>query len=57
MAALGLVVPMVYVLWRKGLLRPLMAGWFISVIVYVLVVYVGEITGGTRHPYPVWVGA
>jgi hypothetical protein len=55
-AALGLVVPVGYILWRKGLLRPFVGGLWISVVVYVLVVYVGEIAGGTRDPWLAWIG-
>ena len=50
-AALGLVVPMGYVLWPKGLLRPFVGSLWISVVVYILVVYVGDIAGGTRDPW------
>jgi dolichyl-phosphate-mannose--protein O-mannosyl transferase len=55
-AALGLVVPVGYVLWRKGLLKPFVGALWISVIVYVLVVYVGEIAGGTSDPWLAWIG-
>ena len=55
-AALGLVVPVGYVLWRKGLLKPFAGALWISVIVYVLVVYVGEIAGGTSDPWLAWIG-
>jgi dolichyl-phosphate-mannose--protein O-mannosyl transferase len=55
-AALGLVVPVGYVLWRKGVLKPFVGALWISVIVYVLVVYVGEIAGGTRDPWRAWIG-
>jgi dolichyl-phosphate-mannose-protein mannosyltransferase len=54
-AALGLVVPVGYILWRKGLLRPFVGGLWISVVVYVLV-YVGEIAVGTRDPWLAWTG-
>src|SRR5918997_1519949 len=53
--ALGLVVPVGYVLWRKGLLRPFVGRLWISVVGYVLVVYVGEIAGGTRDLWLAWV--
>jgi dolichyl-phosphate-mannose--protein O-mannosyl transferase len=55
-AALGLVVPVGYVLWRKGLLKPFVSALWLSAIVYVLVVYVGEIAGGTRDPWLAWIG-
>jgi hypothetical protein len=31
-------------------------GLWISVVVYVLVVYIGEIAGGTRDPWLAWAG-
>lgn len=55
-AALGLVVPVGYVLWRKGLLRPFVGGLWVSLVVYVLVVYVGEVAGGTGDPWLEWIG-
>ena len=33
-----------------------MDGLWISVVVYVLVVYIGEIAGGTRDPWLTWAG-
>jgi hypothetical protein len=55
-AALGLVVPVGYVLWRKGLLRPFLGCLWILVVVYVFVVYVGQIAGETRDPWLAWIG-
>lgn len=55
-AALGLVVPVGYVLWRKGLLKPFVGGLWVSLVVYVLVVYVGEVAGGTGDPWLAWIG-
>ena len=55
-AALGLVVPVGYVLWRKGLLRPFVGGLWVSLAAYVLLVYAGEIAGGTGDPWLAWIG-
>jgi len=55
-AALGLVVPVGYVLWRTGLLRPFLGCLWILVVVYVFVVYVGQIAGETRDPWLAWIG-
>ncbi len=55
-AALGVVVPVGYVLWRKKLLRPFVGGLLVSLVVYVLTVYVGEIVGGTKDPWQAWLG-
>ncbi|HET6688490.1 MAG TPA: phospholipid carrier-dependent glycosyltransferase, partial [Rubrobacter sp.] len=40
-AAFPVAVPIGYVLWRKGLLRPFLGGLWISAVVYVAVVFVG----------------
>ena len=47
-------MPVAYVLWRKGLLRPFVGRSWISVVVYILVAYVGEIADG--NPWLAWLG-
>ncbi len=49
-AAFPVAVPAGYVLWRKGLLRFFVGGLYLSALLYVLVVFVGQIwnpTGAT----------
>ena len=55
-AVLGVVVPVGYILWRKRLLKPFLGGLWVSLVVYVLIVYLGEVVGGTRDPWLSWVG-
>jgi dolichyl-phosphate-mannose-protein mannosyltransferase len=54
-AAFPVVVPVGYVLWRKGLLRPFLGGLWISAIIYVAVVYVGALITITTNPIEAWV--
>jgi len=54
-AAFPVAVPVGYVLWRKGLLRPFLGGLWISAIVYVAVVYVGALITITANPVGAWV--
>jgi len=54
-AALGVAVPMGYILWRKRLLRPFVGFLWVSLVVYVLIVYVGEVVG-TRDPWLALIG-
>jgi dolichyl-phosphate-mannose-protein mannosyltransferase len=54
-AAFPVAVPVGYVLWRKGLLRPFLGGLWISAIVYVAVVYVGALITITANPVEAWV--
>ncbi len=53
-AALPVAVPAGYVLWRKGLLRPFVAGLWFSAVVYVAVVYVGALISVTADPVRAW---
>lgn len=46
-AALMVAVPAGYVLWRKGLFRQFFGGMYVSVIVYVAIVYAGQIINPT----------
>jgi dolichyl-phosphate-mannose-protein mannosyltransferase len=56
-AAFPVAVPIGYVLWRKGLLRPFLGGLWISAVVYVAVVYVGALITITTNPIEAWVWA
>ena len=56
-AAFPVAVPVGYVLWRKGLLRPFVGGLWISAVVYVAVVYVGALITITMNPIQAWVWA
>lgn len=53
-AALMVVVPVAYVLWRKGLLKSFIANLWISVVLYVAIVYAERLilTGGA--PWRAW---
>ncbi len=54
-AAFPVAVPVGYVLWRKGLLRPFLWGLSISVAVYLAVVYIGALIAVTANPVGAWV--
>jgi len=46
-AVFGIALPIGYVLWRKGLFRPFVASLYISAVVYILVVFAGQIWNPT----------
>ena len=46
-AALPLAVPVGYILWRKGLLKPLLWTLWVPAIIYLSVVFVGQIANPT----------
>jgi dolichyl-phosphate-mannose-protein mannosyltransferase len=54
-AAFPVAIPAGYVLWRKGLLRPFLAGLWVSAVVYVAVIYVGALISVTANPIEAWV--
>ncbi|HEX6709080.1 MAG TPA: phospholipid carrier-dependent glycosyltransferase [Rubrobacter sp.] len=54
-AAFPVAIPAGYVLWRKGLLRPFLAGLWVSAVVYIAVVYVGALITITANPIEAWV--
>jgi dolichyl-phosphate-mannose-protein mannosyltransferase len=54
-AAFPVAVPVGYVLWRRGLLRPFLGGLWISAVVYVVIVYVGALISVTANPVAAWV--
>ncbi len=46
-AVLGIAIPIGYILWHKGLFRPFLASLSISAVVYILVVFAGQIWNPT----------
>ena len=54
-AAFPVAIPAGYVLWRKGLLRPFVAGLWVSAVVYIAVIYVGALISVTTNPIEAWV--
>jgi dolichyl-phosphate-mannose-protein mannosyltransferase len=54
-AAFPVAIPAGYVLWRKGLLRPFLAGLWVSAVVYIAVVYVGALITITANPIEAWI--
>lgn len=55
-AVFGLAIPVGYILWRKKLLRPFLGGLWVSAVVYVLVVYIGQLVNGGGDPWLAWKG-
>jgi dolichyl-phosphate-mannose-protein mannosyltransferase len=53
-AVFMVVVPVGYVLWRKGLTRHFLAGLWVSAVVYIFVVYVGALVSVTTNPWEAW---
>ena len=53
-AAFPVAVPAGYILWRKGLLRPFLAGLWVSAIIYVVIVYIGQLVNVTANPWQAW---
>ena len=51
-AVFMVVVPVGYVLWRKGFIRHFLAGLWVSAVVYVVIVYVGALVAATTIPNP-----
>ena len=54
-AALPVVIPVGYVLWRKGLLRPFLGGLWVAAIIYVAIVYVDRMIIVTANPVQAWI--
>jgi len=54
-AAFPVAIPVGYVLWRKGLLRPFLAGLWVSAVIYIAVVYVERMIVVTANPVQAWV--
>ena len=53
-AVFMVVVPVGYVLWRKGFLREFVASLWISAVLYIVVVYVGALIAVTTNPWEAW---
>jgi dolichyl-phosphate-mannose-protein mannosyltransferase len=53
-AVFMVVVPVGYILWRKGLFRPFLASLWISAIIYVAIVYVGQLVNVSANPWEAW---
>jgi dolichyl-phosphate-mannose--protein O-mannosyl transferase len=54
-AALPVMIPAGYVLWRKGLLRPFLAGLWFAALIYIAIVYVERLIIVTANPVQAWV--
>jgi dolichyl-phosphate-mannose-protein mannosyltransferase len=48
---IGVLVPVAYIIWRKGRLPELALSWVWSVWVYLFVVVAGEVVGNVAHPF------
>jgi dolichyl-phosphate-mannose-protein mannosyltransferase len=53
-AVFMVVVPVGYILWRKGLLRPFVASLWVSGILYIFIVYLGALISVTTNPWEAW---
>jgi dolichyl-phosphate-mannose--protein O-mannosyl transferase len=53
-AVFVVAVPVGYILWRKGLFRPFVAGLWVSAVTYIAVVYVGALIAVTTNPWEAW---
>ncbi len=53
-AAAPVVIPAAYILWRKGYLRPFIGSLYLSVLIYLLIVYAGQIINHTSNPWQAW---
>ena len=53
-AVFMVVVPVGYVLWRKGFFRPFLASLWVSAVLYLAVVYVGALIAVTTNPWEAW---
>ncbi len=47
---LGVLVPVVYLAWRRGKIWQLLSWLPLSVIIYLAIIYLGEVTGGAHNP-------
>ena len=53
-AVFMVVVPAGYVLWRKGLLKPFIASLWVSAVIYIVIVYLGQLWNVTGNPLQAW---
>ncbi len=54
-AAFPVAIPVAYILWRKGLLRYFVASLWVSVVLYLLLVYFERLLIVTPNPVQAWV--
>jgi dolichyl-phosphate-mannose--protein O-mannosyl transferase len=53
-AAFPVAIPAGYVLWRKGLLKPFIASLWVSVVIYLALVYMERLIMITSNPFQAW---
>jgi dolichyl-phosphate-mannose-protein mannosyltransferase len=53
-AVFMVAVPVGYILWRKGLLRPFVASLWVSAVLYIVIVYIGALVAVTTNPWEAW---
>jgi dolichyl-phosphate-mannose--protein O-mannosyl transferase len=53
-AAFPVAIPAGYVLWRKGLLKPFIASLWVSVVIYLTLVYMERLIMITSNPFQAW---
>jgi dolichyl-phosphate-mannose-protein mannosyltransferase len=53
-AVFMVVVPVGYVLWRKGFFREFVASLWVSAVLYIVIVYVGALITVTTNPWEAW---
>ena len=47
-------VPVGYILWRKGLFRHFLASLWVSAVIYLVIVYIGQLVNVTANPWEAW---
>jgi dolichyl-phosphate-mannose-protein mannosyltransferase len=53
-AVFMVAVPVGYILWRKELFRPFVASLWISAVIYLVIVYIGQLVNVTANPWKAW---
>lgn len=53
-AVLMVVVPVGYVLWRRGFFREFVASLWVSAVLYIVIVYIGALVAVTTNPWEAW---
>ena len=53
-AVFMVVVPVGYILWRKGLFRDFVASLWVSAVLYIVIVYFGALVTVTTNPWEAW---
>ncbi len=54
-AVFPVAIPIGYILWRKGLLRPYLGSLWLSAVAYLAVVYIGALVSISTNPWQAWV--